>query len=122
MATDATTMPSVIGIMTVPELVAEAPCAPCRKSGMNWIAPNMAKPRVTVTSDETRKTELRNNASGITASSPARRAAQTKTPMNVAASTKASTTRTSPQAYWLPPQEKPSSRGTPAATTAPPPR
>ena len=37
-----TTTPPIIGMVTMPEAVADAPCAPCRKSGMNCALPIIA--------------------------------------------------------------------------------
>ena len=64
-----TTMPSIIGVVTTPELVADAPRTPCTNIGMKVIAPNMPIPMRNVTPLATTKTRLRKSSGGMIGSS-----------------------------------------------------
>src|SRR5207248_4578242 len=79
------TAPSISGVSTTPDDVADVPITPCTNSGTNEIVPNMAKPTrpientLAVTVDDAR---IRSNGS---TGSDTRRSHQVKTAISAAA-------------------------------------
>jgi hypothetical protein len=65
---DVRSMPPIIGSISRPDLVGDAPLATCRYTGMYVTDPNSAKPTMKPTVEVTVNARLRNNRSGNTGS------------------------------------------------------
>ena len=115
------THPSMSGMRTMPELVAETPMTFCMNSGMNTTAPNIATPNRNAVAVVTLKIESRKSPSGITGSA-ARRSTPTKIPTRATPATARPTISGEPHAYVVPPHTATNSRHATAADSTPAPR
>ena len=114
------TAPSISGVRTTPDEVADVPITPCTKSGTYEIVPNIAIPTSAMQATLPATIGLRRISNGRIGSR-ARRSTSAKTASRTAATTSAPTTCALAQGYSLPPQTSPSSSAPiPAASTPAP--
>src|SRR3954451_7535892 len=102
------TAPSVMGVSTTPEDVADVPITPCTNSGTYEIVPNIAIPTSAMQATLPATIGLRSTSNGRIGSR-ARRSTSANSPSITADIASAPTTCPLPQPYWRPPQTSPSS-------------
>ena len=113
------TAPSISGVSTTPDEVADVPITPCTKSGTYEIVPNIAIPTSAMQATLPATIGLRRISNGRIGSR-ARRSTSANAPSSTAAATKrADHVRDSSTGTGLPPQTRPSrSAAVPPASSA----
>jgi hypothetical protein len=112
--------PTISGVRTTPEDVAEVPITPWTKSGTKLIVPNIAAPTRAMHATLPATVSLRRRSNGRIGSGT-RRSTRAKTARTTAAAASAVSTSGDPHGYSLPPHTSPSSKAVvPVARTAAP--
>lgn len=119
-AIEVTMTPAIIGSISRPLFVGDAPLTICRYSGMKMIDPNITRPRMKPAALARAKVRRRNSFSGRIGSL-ARLSWNRKETANSAPAPNSDRIVREPQAYSLPPQDRASSKQlTPATMSAAP--
>ena len=115
------TAPSISGVRTTPESVADVPITPCTNRGTNEIVPNIANPTRPIESTlDVTVEDARIRSNGSTGSGT-RRSHQAKTASSTAATESAPSTWPDSHEYSRPPQTSPSSSAHDPSARIPPP-
>src|SRR5438445_10808690 len=104
---DVVTAPSISGVRTTPDDVAEVPITPCTNSGTDEIVPNITIPTSAMQRTLDATTGLRSTSNGRIGSRT-RRSITANAASSRPASTNAPTTHPELHEYWPPPHTSPS--------------